>query len=140
MRKLLIGSLLVCLLLAAVGIGAALAVHWIGFAKDANVTIDGVSLDEAGVGAIVGLTAACIAVVGVMVALVVIASVTVILPLALVTALAALVIAAVIGLSPLLVPVLIVVGICVLVSRRSKRRGQPLPSVTSQVPPASTMT
>jgi hypothetical protein len=138
MRKFFFGLLLVCALLAAVGIGAAMAVHWVGFAKDANVSIDGVTLDEAGVGAIVGLAAACIAIFGVLIALVVIASVAVVLPLALIIGVAALAFAMVIGLSPLLVPVLLIVGVVMLVSRRSKRRAQALPAMPSQVPPAST--
>jgi hypothetical protein len=124
MRRFLIGLLVMVALLAAVGVGAAMAVHWWGFTHDASLTIDGVTLDEAGIGAIVGVVAACVAMFVVVVVVAVVASVAVLVPLALIVGVGALVFALFVGLSPVLVPIVLIVGICVLVSRRSKRNAQ----------------
>jgi hypothetical protein len=137
MRRLFIGLFIVVALLAALGVGAAVGSHYWGFARDASVTIDGVSIDEAGVGALIGVSVAVVAMIGVVLVVAVIASVAVLVPIALIVALLSIAFAMVIGLSPVLVPIALIVGVCVLLSRRSKRRTQT--GVTTSVPPASTM-
>jgi hypothetical protein len=87
---------------------------------------------------VAGLGAAGALVAGVVCLVVVaaLASVAIIVPVAIVFALAIALFATVVGLSPILVPVLLVVGVCVLLSRRSKRRAG---AATTSIPASPTI-
>jgi hypothetical protein len=136
MRKFLLLVLIAVVVLVAAGAGTALGIHWARAASDMTVSIDGERV--AGPVIVAGLGAAGALIAGVVCLIVVaaLASVAIIVPVAIVFALGIALIAAVVGLSPILVPVLLVVGVCVLLSRRSKRRAG---AATASIPASPTI-
>ena len=123
MRKFLQWMVVCFALLMAVGVGAALGVQWSGVAHGMTVSIDGETIGQSAVAAGIGGAAALVAGIVCVLVLVALASAVIIVPIALVLALIVAVIAAIVGIAPLLVPVLLVVGAYVLLSRRARRRG-----------------
>jgi hypothetical protein len=111
--------------LIAVGAGVALGVHWAGVTNSMAVTIDGDPVQGSMVAAGIGAAVAVAAVVGCVIVVVALASVAVIVPIAIIGAICVAVLAAIVGLSPLLIPVALIVGVCMLISRRSSRRSMP---------------
>ena len=105
-----------------IGVALALGLEWSGALHGATVTVDGETLDGALVAALAGGAAA----VGVMAALfavvAVLASVAIAIPIALLAVAFTVTVALFVGLAPLFIPVLLVVGAYVLLSRRAKRR------------------
>jgi hypothetical protein len=136
MRTFLLVVLIAVVALFAAGAGTALGIHWVREAGDMAVSIDGERVP--GPVIIVGLAAAGALIAGVVCLIVVatLASVAVIVPVVIVFAIAISLFAMVVGLSPILVPVLLVVGVCVLLSRRSQRRAG---AVTTSVPASPTI-
>jgi hypothetical protein len=121
MRTFLLLALIAIVVLVAAGAGTALGVHWVREASDMTVSIDGERVAGPVIVAGLGAAGALIAGVVCLIVIATLASVAVIVPVVIVFALGIALIAMVVGLSPILVPVLLVVGVCVLLSRRSKR-------------------
>jgi hypothetical protein len=127
MRRLMLLVAALFAIAVAVGIGTALGVHWAGLAKGVSVSIDGDLIEGSGVAIVLGIVAAIAVSLACVVGFAVLASLAIVVPLAIVFVVGGVLLAVVVGLSPILVPVLLVVGACVLLSRRSRRR---LPAAT----------
>ncbi len=135
MRRFALLILLFLVLVATLGAGVALGVHWAGLGNGVHVSFDGEPVAGPAAAIAIGGVAALVAGVVAICVVAALASVAILVPVALALALVAALVAAVIGLSPLLVPVLLVVGACVLLSRRSERR-----RVSSAAPPGTPST
>jgi hypothetical protein len=115
MRKLLWVLLICFAILFAAGAGAALGVHLAGLPDGMRISVDGENFDGPLIAASAGALAAVIVGLVAVIVIGVLASVAVAVPVMIAVAL-------IVGLSPIVVPVLLVVGACVLLSRRSQRR------------------
>ena len=100
----------------AVGIGVGFGVQWAGLTDHATLSIGDDTLRGSVLAAALGGLAAVAVIIVATVVMLALASVAIVVPIALVIAL----FATVVGLSPVLVPVLLVVGVCVLLSRRHR--------------------
>ena len=125
MRRILLLVAVLFALAIAAGVGTALGVHWAGLAKGVTLSIDGDLVEGSGVAVVLGAVAGIAVTVACIVVVVLLASLAIVIPLAIVFALGVALFAVFVGLSPILVPVLLVVGACVLLSRRSRRRHEP---------------
>jgi hypothetical protein len=125
-------ALLICFaILIAVGAGTALGIHWAGLPNGMRISVDGENIEGSMVAAAAGALAAVI--VGLVLVIVIgaLISVAVAVPIVIIVALF-------LGLSPIVVPVLLVVGVCVLLSRRSKRQATiAAPNASSMPAPTS---
>ena len=122
MRRFLMWTFGVMLVLALVGVTVALAVHYAAPVNGMTITIDGEKLEGPAIAALFGGAAAVGVLVATALVVVVLASVAIVVPVVIVLVLAAVLGAVFVGLSPALVPVALVVGACVLLSRRNRRR------------------
>ena len=123
MRKILLLIVIVFALLLGVAVLVAFAGHWAASLNDMRVTVDGETLDGAAIAAIVGGAAFFGILIACLVGFAVVVSVAFVVPLVLIAVAGALVVAIVVGMAPIAIPVLLVVGAYVLLSRRSKRNG-----------------
>ena len=126
MRGFILGAAVATLLLVIVGIAVALGFQWSGAFHGTTVTVDGETWQGPAIAALVGGSVTLGIVVACIVVVAVLASIAVLVPVLL--ALAALVVlgALCIGLAPIAVPVLLLVGAYVLLSRLTRRRGTPV--------------
>jgi hypothetical protein len=112
----LLRALLICFaILIAVGAGTALGIHWAGLANGMTVSVNGENLEGSMIAAAAGALAAVIVGLVLVILMGALISVAVAVPIVIIVALF-------LGLSPIVVPVLLVVGVCVLLSRRSKHQ------------------
>ena len=122
MRKLVLFFAVAALALLVVGIAIAIGVHSADAINGATVTIDGETFSGAILAGSVGCAVALgVALVGLFV-VGVLASVAIFVPIVLVAVAVIVLFALVMGLAPILVPVLLLVGAYVLLSRWTRRR------------------
>jgi len=137
MRKLLLLIVIALFLLLGIAVAAGAIGHWAASLNDMRVTVDGETLDGPAIAAIVGVAAFFGIVVACLIAFAVVASVAIVIPLVLIAVAGALAVALFAGLLPLAIPVLLMVGAYVLLSRRSKRKAgaNPAPSLPRSTSP-----
>lgn len=126
MRKLLLLVFIAVVFLCGIAVVAGFAAHSAASLNDMKVTIDGETLDGPTIAALVGGAAFFGVLIACLVAFAVVASVALVVPLVLIAVAGALFTALFVGLAPVAIPVLLVVGAYVLLSRRSQRTGRSL--------------
>ncbi len=124
LKILALGALLILLL----GVVIALSVHGAGGLDGVAVAIDDQRLEGPMMAIAIGAIIALVLAVAFIVIVSVLACVAIIVPLALALAAFGVLCALVFGLAPLIVPVLLVVGACVLLSRWIRRPRSTPPS------------
>lgn len=122
MRRLLFLVALTAIVLVAIAGAVAFGVHAASAGNGMTVTINGETLDGPVVAMLVGGAAACGVAALALLIVAVLASVAIVVPAVLLLVALGVLGALFVGLSPILVPVLLVVGAYVLLSRRRKRR------------------
>lgn len=100
-----------------IGVAVALSVHWAGALDGAAFSIDDQRFEGPMIAIVAGAITAFALFVAFIVVVSVLACVAIIIPLALALAALAVMFALVFGLAPFLVPVLLLVGACVLLAR-----------------------
>ena len=134
MRTLLLLILIAVLLLLGIAVTVGLAAHWAGSLNDMRVTLDGETLEGPAIAALVGAVAFFGILVACVVGFAVVASVALVVPVVLIAVAGALLVALFVGMAPIAIPVLLVVGAYVLLSRRSKRNAG---AVAPSLPPSN---
>ena len=137
MKKVLLFAVALLVLTITIGVALALGLRWSGALHGATVTVDGETLDGALLAALAGGAAALGVIAALFAVVAVLASVAIAIPIALLALAFAVLVALFVGLAPLSVPVLLVVGAYVLLSRRAKRRPAAEPAVFPNAPNAS---
>ena len=122
MRRLLKWTFVMLVFLAIVGVTVALSVHYAAPVSGMTITIDGEKLAGPAVAALFGGAATLGVLAASLLVVVVLASIAIVVPVVLLFVLAAVVGAVFVGLSPILIPVLLLVGLAMLLSRRNRRR------------------
>ena len=122
MRRLLSFTAVAAIVLILIGAAVAFGVHLAAAGNGMTVTVNGETLEGPVVAALLGGTAASGVAVLVLLAVAVLASVAIIVPVVLLLVALGVLAALFVGLSPILVPVLLLVGAYVLLSRRRRRR------------------
>lgn len=134
MRRFFLVSAAVILVVVAIGVVAGVSVHWADLADGMTLSIDGETFEGPAVAAMLGGIVASGAAIACLTFVAVVASVAIVVPVVLLLLAVVALGAFVVGLSPILVPVLLVVGAYGLLSR-ARGRARSLPASTGATAP-----
>ncbi len=122
MRRFLLVAAVAVTLLFAIGAAIALGIHSTGTMTGATVTINGETLEGPMIVILLGSAVAVGAFVFALIVIALLASVAIVVPVVLVFVAVSVLVALAVGLAPIIIPVLLLVGAYVLLSRRARRR------------------